>query len=188
MRARGVVEEKPACWVCANPQRRGWTLRYDLRGGTRNGRKQPLQPFFTSNEFQLPRRVIANEFIMAFGDAQRLVDRSDKFASDDCAANDGVEGLTQRRVQHMRLIQEYVGTVWVNLRQRKQLGAAFRGNDAGSEKEAKKTLPGEARRRAKLVYEFKRQAATDKVRWIAGGRHTNRLDKTERSVLSVSLS
>lgn|GEM_PF-5651916 len=125
---------------------------------------------------------------MAFGDAKRFVDRSNKFARNGSAANDGVERLNQRGVQHPCFCQEYVGTVWLNLRQIKQLSAAFRGNDTGGEKEAKKALPGEAGRRAKLVYEFKGQTATNEVPWIRDGGHSGRLNRARKWAFSAVYS
>lgn len=112
---------------------------------------------------------------MAFCDAQGFVDRSNTFSRDGGAANDGVERLRKRSVQRACLRQQNVGAVEVHLRKRKQLRAAFRGNDARREKEAKQALPGKAGRRAKIVYKIKRQAATDKMRWMGIGGHDARL-------------
>src|SRR5579859_1620875 len=78
-RARMVAKEKGAIRIGADTQARSRSLHNDLRGGTRNGRQQPIQAAFASLEFHFPGVARKHQFVVSFRNAQNLVDRFNPF-------------------------------------------------------------------------------------------------------------
>ena len=65
--------------ICAEPQPRPCALGDDLRCGTPNGGKQPIETGLPRDEFDSPRASLVDEFIVSFGNPEYFVDRFDPF-------------------------------------------------------------------------------------------------------------
>src|SRR5271169_1380137 len=93
--ARIVVEEKATMRIGANTKTRAGALGDNLRAGTGHCGEQPVQASLARDEFDFPEAVLANQFIMPFGDAQDFVYRLDPFPGNALLAQHGREDLAQ---------------------------------------------------------------------------------------------
>ena len=74
VRSGVVVEKEPARGIGAAANGGGRTFDQKFRAGTGDGGKQPLEAALPGNEFERPRTLTKDKFIVPFRDAQDFVD------------------------------------------------------------------------------------------------------------------
>src|SRR2546423_14642384 len=94
-RPRVVAEEKAAPGIGAGTHSSLCAFHNDFRGGTRDGREQPIETAFTSHEFHLPGRSVSDQFIVPFGNAQDLVNGFGPLAKDRVLSDHGAKRVAQ---------------------------------------------------------------------------------------------
>lgn len=169
--SRRVIEEQSTRRVGAEPQTRGSPLRHNLRGGAGHGREQPIQSTFPRGKFDAPLSPLMNEFIVAFGDAEDLIDGLNRVAGNWRPADDCRESILQRAVKTLRFGEEGFRALRIRLGQGKKFAAAFSRADLRKEQEAQQVFPGKVRRGTELVAEVDGQAAAKEARVRGRGQH-----------------
>ena len=94
-RAGGIIEKEPAVRVAADAQAGTGTFCDELGCRTGDGGEEPVQATFAGDEFQAPFAVLLEDLVMAFGDAQDLIDRLDPIAQQGFFAEERAEGQVQ---------------------------------------------------------------------------------------------
>jgi len=95
MGSRRIAKEKAAAGIRAYPDTRVRALGKDFRSRPGHRRKQPLEAALSGYEFQLPRPLFLNQFVMPFRYAENFVDRLDPVAGDSLFPNHRAKGFTQ---------------------------------------------------------------------------------------------
>ena len=143
MRAGIIVEEEATGGVGTAADGCAWAFDEEFGSGASDGRQEPVQSTFTGDELERPIPFMEDQFIMAFGDAEDLVDWLDPGGREglviDDAAEDGAERFTKAKnaeedgVHRLRLTG-YQGT---------QAGGTIFGDKAGIDEESDKLAPRE---------------------------------------------
>ena len=124
-RARGIIKKQPAVRVRANAQAGTGTFGDELCCRTGDGGEKPVQATFAGDEFQAPFAVLLEDLVVAFGDAQNLIDRLDPIAQQGFFAEECAEGQVQRRMEPLSFAEECAGASRVILREHQELSTAF---------------------------------------------------------------
>ena len=143
VRARLVVEEKAAMGIGAQPEPCPSTLGNHFRRGSGDGCEEPVQAAFARDEFDAPRAVLANQFVVAFGDAEDFVDGFRPVRRYLLLSVHGGEYLVKRGAEPLGLSKQPFGGLRIGLRESKKLGAPFRGDDPSSFQEENEPFPGD---------------------------------------------
>ena len=77
MCTRVVIEEEAASGIGATAHRGIGTFNEEFGGGTRNGGEEPFEATFAGDKLQAPAFGARNEFVVAFREAQQVVDGLD---------------------------------------------------------------------------------------------------------------
>jgi hypothetical protein len=144
-RARIVVKEQTTLGIGAKPKARTGSLGDDLRPGSGHRREQPIEASFSGDKFHFPDAILADKFIMAFGDAQDFVYRIDPFSSDSLLSEHGRENLPQGGAEPPGFQEQCFRGLGVGLRQAQKLGTALSGDDARGLQKVDKLFPGQFR-------------------------------------------
>ncbi len=91
MGARVVIEEEAATGIGATAQRGVWAFYEEFGCGTRDGGKKPFEAAFAGDEFQTPAIGTWNEFVVAFGEAKKVVDGLDPDLRERLLLDEGIE-------------------------------------------------------------------------------------------------
>jgi len=94
-RTRFVAEKKTASGVRANAQAGLRAFDNDFRRGTRDGGQEPVQSSLARLEFHFPSVFFEDDFVVALGDAQNLVDRLGPLARNQLLSDNRPKGLAQ---------------------------------------------------------------------------------------------
>gem|GEM_PF-6730210 len=113
--ARGIIKKQSARRVGADAKACAWAFGDDFRGGTRDSCKQPFQTAFAGYEFQAPRTVLLEKFIVSFGDAQNFVDGLDPVTENGFLAEQRAESFMQGRIQPLGFAEECAGALRIVL-------------------------------------------------------------------------
>jgi hypothetical protein len=100
---------------------------------------------------------LLQQFVVALGDAQDLIDRLDAVGRNRFFVEQSPESFCERSAKPLGLVKEGSCALRIPLGKSKQLGASFGRNDAGQKEKAKKFFPGGA----EFVDEINGEAATD---------------------------
>ena len=128
--------------IGAKAKARAGPLCDNFGAGPGHGGKQPVQAALPRDEFDLPRAVLAYEFIVAFGDAQDIVYRLDPFAGNPVFSEHGGKNLAQGRAEALGLQEQGFRSLGVGLWQGQKLGAALWGDNGRRLQEVNEALPG----------------------------------------------
>src|SRR5205814_9750365 len=121
-RPRIVVEEQTTPRIGANPQARVEALSNSLRPGSGHCGEQPVQSSLTRDEFDLPKIILSDEFIVPLGNAKYFVYRLNPFSGNPLLVEHGHKHLAQGGAQPSCLQEQRCGSLRVGLRQIKELG------------------------------------------------------------------
>jgi hypothetical protein len=143
MRARSVVEKKSASRVGAQVNRGLGAFDEDLRGGTRDGREQPVQAVIASDILDAPGLRLLQQFVVAFGDAEDGIDGFNPFPGDALFSDHGREHVMKRFPEPMGFIEKGFRRLTVTLGQDKEAGAPLGGDNARCLEESDEFLPME---------------------------------------------
>jgi len=164
MGARVVIEKEAAGGVGAAAHRGVGAFDEEFGGGTRDGGEEPFEATFTGHEFQAPAFGTGNQFVVAFGEAQQVVDGLDPDSweglSLDERRKDGAEGLAETQ----DFEEDGVDSLRLGGKQGKKASGALGGDDAGVDEERNELVPGEVVRRGRGIGEIEGKAAGDEVR------------------------
>lgn len=105
-RARVVIEEQAAGRIRADAQAGRGALGNEFGCGASHGGEEPFEPFFAGHEFQKPLAALQDELVVAFGDAQNVVDGFDPIARGWFTAHHGVERFEHGGVEPSGFRQE----------------------------------------------------------------------------------
>ena len=170
MRARVVVEKQPASGIGAAAYGGLAALHQEFRSGTGDGGKQPFEAAFAGDKLQEPIPVARDQFVVALGNAQNLVDglgpggRETPFV--DERRKNGAQGFPQspqaqeHRVRRLGFVEQ---------QRTKPRGALF-GDQAGVHEERNKFLPRQVVGRRRRVREVQCKPASDKRAFRFVGR------------------
>ncbi len=117
------------------------TLGDKLRRRTGNGSEQPIEAAFARDEFDSPRAVLVNQFVVPFGDAKDFVDGLDRFSGYLLLPMHGRERLAKRGAEPPGLPEQTFRRLGIGLRQSKKLCATFRRNHACGFQEENEPFP-----------------------------------------------
>ena len=144
--SRCVAEEQAASWIPAETKTRCRALRQNFSSGTRDGCEKPVERIFSRNEFQPPRVRIGNQFVMALGNTENLVDGPDPLARYPAAPNRGGKNLAQSCLQPLGTGEQSLGGPAVKVGKSQELRPALRRNHRGGFEKSDQALPGERTR------------------------------------------
>jgi len=114
--ARGIIEKQTASWIGADSNARGRALRDKLGRRACDSREEPIESAFASDEVHAPFVSLLEEFIVAFGDPQDVINGLDPVAENGFFVEQGTEDFTKRIVEPLGFAQESTGTLGVVLR------------------------------------------------------------------------
>ena len=152
--ARGIVEKKTASGVGADSQGNPRAFRNDFGGRTRDCGEKPVQTSFAGDEFQAPRITMLEQFIMAFGDAQDVVQGFHPVPVNRIFSEQRNQDSPQGGMELLSFGEERARAARVVLRKCEQLGTSFRGNNTCKQKKTKQFFPRETGRGSKVVREI----------------------------------
>jgi len=140
--ARVVVEEEPTVHIGAKPETRAGSLGDNFRSRSSHGGEQPIKASLARHEFDFPKAVPTDKFIVALGDAQDFVYGLDPFSGGSLLSEQGREHFAQSGAKPAGLREERLSGLGVGLRQVQELCATPRGDNVGQIQEVNETFPG----------------------------------------------
>jgi hypothetical protein len=163
-----VIEKEAAGRIGAAADGRGRTFDEELGCGTGNRGEQPLEAAFAGDIVEGPGTFAGHQLIVAFGDAENLVDGFDPGRGKPLPLcnrrKDGAQGFTQTEDAK----QHGVDGKRLSGKEGPEAGSALLRHKAGIDEEGHKLLPGEVVRGGGEVGKVESQAASDERR-VAGG-------------------
>lgn len=130
MRTRSIVEEKTASRIGAQANAGFCPFDDYLRGGTRDGSKQPVQTVFARDILDPPGLVFLHQFVVTLGDAEYAVDRLDPLPGDSFFPDHRRKHAMQRFPESLRFLQKAIRRLRVALRQDEEASTSLGGDDA----------------------------------------------------------
>lgn len=127
--------------ICAKPEPCPRTLGDKLRRRTGDRSEQPIEATFARDEFDSPRAVLVNQFVVPFGDAKDFVDGLDRFHGYLLLSVHGGEHFSKRSAEPPGLQEQSFRCLRIGLGQSKKLCAAFRRDDASDFQEKNEPVP-----------------------------------------------
>jgi len=140
--ARIIVEEEPTVHIGAKPETRTVSLGDDFRPGSGHSGEQPIKASFARHEFDFPKAVLTDKFIVALGDAKDFVYGLHPFSCRLLLSEHGLEHFAQGGAQPAGLQKESLRGLGVGLRQVQELCATPRGDNVRQIQEVNETFPG----------------------------------------------
>ena len=147
--------------IGTEPEARRRTLGDKLRGRTRHGSEQPIEAAFPRDEFDSPRAVCGNQFVVSFGDTKDFVEGLDPLSGNPLFSVHGSELLAKRGGEPLGLQKQSFSSLGIGLRQGEKLGAAFRRDYARGLEEENEFVPRELRMSWGRVDKVQAEAATE---------------------------
>lgn len=169
--ARGVVEKKAAAGIGAEAKWGGAAFDDNFGTGAGDGSEEPIEAAVLGDKFDVPTGIIENEFIVALGDAQNIVDGFDGRARRRIATQHGGESGLESGVKTAGAHQERACAVGIGIREREELCATLGGDDFGGEEKVEKFVPGKIGGTAEFVGEVESEATADKGKVKVGLMH-----------------
>lgn len=164
MGARVVIEEQAAIGIGATAHWGVGAFDEEFGGGTRNGGEKPFEATFTGDELQTPAFGAGDEFVVAFREAQQVVDGLDPDFREglfvDERSEDGAEGLAETQDSE----EDCVDSLRFGGKQGMEASGTLGSDDAGVHKERDKLVPGEVVGGGRGIGEVESEASSDKVR------------------------
>lgn len=161
--------------IGTEPEARPRTLGDKLRGRTRHGSEQPIEAAFPRDEFDSPRAILGNQFVVSFGDTKNFVEGLDPFSGNPLFSMHGGEHLTKRGAEPLGLQEQSFSSLGIGLRQGEKLSAAFRRDYARGIEKENEFVPGELRMRWGRIDEVQAEAATKQPDGRDRGGHAHGL-------------
>jgi len=140
--ARVVVEEEPTVHIGAKPETRAGCLGDNFRSRSSHCGEQPIKASLAGHEFDFPKAVLSDKFIVALGDAQDFVYGLDPFSGGSLLSEHGREHFAQGGAKPAGLREESLSGLGVGLRQVQELCATPRGDNVRQIQEMNETFPG----------------------------------------------
>lgn len=149
-----VIKEEAAARIGAEPQPCPRSLGDQFRRGTGNRRQQPIETTLARYEFDSPDAIVAEQFVVSFGDAQDVVDGFDPFSGNLLFAMYGCEDLTQGGAELPGFQKQPFGRLRIGLGQSQELCPTFGGDDTRDLQEVDELVPRKGRRVGSRVDEI----------------------------------
>jgi hypothetical protein len=167
MGARVVIEEEAASRIGATAHRRVGAFDEEFGCGTRNGSEEPFEAAFAGDELQTPAFGVGNEFVMAFREAQQVVDGLNPDFREGLLLDERSEDGAERLAEAQDLEENRIDSLRLGGKQGMKARGALGGNDTDVDKERDKLGPGEVVRRGRGIGEVESEASSDEVRCVA---------------------
>jgi hypothetical protein len=164
MRARIVVEEEAAGRISTAANGRVGTFDEEFGGGTSDGGEQPFQALLASEKLQRPDSAVRDYFIVAFRNAQNLVDRCDPGRGEGLAVDDASKHGAQGLAQAQNAEENGIDGERLGVYQGTQVGGAIFRDELGVNEEGNKLLPGEVASGRREVSEVKGESSGNEWR------------------------
>jgi len=135
MRTRVIVKKEATGGIGAAADGNIGAFDEQLRRGTGNRGEEPVQAVFASQEFQAPGIGVQHQFVVAFGNSEKIIDRLDPDFGEGFVVHhggkDGAKGFPQPK--HLQEHGIY-GTGFSPGEEPQSVGSLFRDNTGGHEK------------------------------------------------------
>lgn len=149
--------------IGTEPEARRRTLGDKLRGGTSNRSEKPIEAAFARDEFDSPRPIRGNQFVVSFGDAKNFIEGLDPLSGNPLFSMHGNEHLAKGGGEPLSLKKQSFRGLGIGLRQSEELPAALRRDNARGLEEENELVPGKIRMRWSRVDEVQAEPATQQV-------------------------
>jgi hypothetical protein len=159
MRARIVVEEEAAGRISTAANGRVGTFDEEFGGGTSDGGEQPFQALLASEKLQRPDSAVRDYFIVAFRNAQNLVDRFGPRGGEGLTVHDGTKHGAERLPQAQSAEEHGIDSAWLGMKEWTQAGSAFFRDKLGINEERNELVPGEVASGRRQVNEVEGKAS-----------------------------
>jgi len=164
MGARVVIEEEAASRIGAAAHRGVGALDEEFGGGPRNGGEEPFEAAFAGDELQTPALGAGNELVVAFREAQQVVDGLDPDSWEGLLLDERSENGAERLSEAQDFEENRVDSLRLCGKQWMKASGALGSDDAGVDKERDEFVPGEVVRRGRGIGEVESEASSDELR------------------------
>ena len=159
-----VVEEEAAGGIGAAADGSARAFDEKFGCGARDSCEEPVEAGFASNEFQGPGAVVEDELVVAFGDAKDLVNGLNPGHRVMHLLDNGRKDGPKRFVQSQDTQEDGIHGLGLSGEKGPKTGSAFFGDQAGSDQERDKFVPGEVVSRGREVGKVQSKATGNKMR------------------------
>jgi len=168
MGARIVIKEKAASGIGATTKRGVGAFHEEFSGGTCDGGEKPFEAAFAGDEFQTPALGTWDEFVVAFGEAKKVVDGLDPDLREGLLVDEGIEDGAEGLAKTQDLEENRVDSLRFRGEQGMKARGAFGSNNAGVDEEVDELIPGEVVSRRRGIGEIEGKASGDEVGAVIG--------------------